>query len=169
MANTLASIIIAAAVIGLVLWRRAGKSKRPVKGEGYRLLYPLVIIAVVYALSISQLLQIPGGAFQWPVPWEMLVAALLGVVFGTVMLYQTAYEKRDDGLIYPKTNKNLKYILIAIIVIRIALTQYFSGMNSGQFTILAMDMAFVYLCIWRIGSFVKFRRLKKSEEAEIAA
>ncbi|QAY68124.1 CcdC protein domain-containing protein [Paenibacillus protaetiae] len=161
------SFVAAAAIIGLIVWRRMGRNKRPVKGEGYGLLYPLAYIVIVFGLAVSQLVRLPEDKFEWPASWELLIAALLGVLFGTVMLYQTAYERRTDGHIYPKANKNLKYIFIGIIAIRIALTQYFSGMNTGEFSLLAMDMALVYIGIWRIGSFIKFRKVKNGPAARI--
>jgi hypothetical protein len=38
-------------------------------------------------------------------------------------------------------------IMIAIVIIRIALAQYFKGMDYVEFTLLTMVLAFVYVCI----------------------
>ncbi|UUZ82880.1 cytochrome c biogenesis protein CcdC [Paenibacillus sp. P26] len=154
-------------IVGLVLWFRLRGRTRPVKGNGWRLLLPVPIVLVVMALSLSQLMHIPGKPFQVPAAWEILIALLLGCLFGGIMLNQTSYEKREDGLIYPKPNKYFKYILIALVVIRIVLSQYFKTLDPVEFAVLGMVFAFLYICVWRIGSFIKFQKVTRGEGREI--
>jgi len=105
----------------------------------------------------------PNMPFHTPVFWELLCAVLLGVVLGSIMLYHTGYEKQEDGQVYSKPNKNFKYVIIAVIIVRIALSEYFKSIDYTEFTILTMVLAYIYICVWRIGSFVKFRRVYTSE------
>lgn len=119
---------------------------------------PLFIAFPLMMMSVYQLMHIPGQTYELPAFWELLVAGLLGALFGYVILLHTAYERRDDGLIYPKPNQYFKYIIIAIILIRVVLTQYLSSLGTTEISMLAITMALVYISIWRIGSFIKFRR-----------
>ncbi|WP_025684433.1 cytochrome c biogenesis protein CcdC [Paenibacillus maysiensis] len=147
-----------AVLVGLMIWLRTKRRGGPVKGNGVRLLLPLFIAFPLMMMSVYQLMHIPGQTHALPAFWELLAAGLLGAVFGYVILLHTAYERRDDGHIYPKPNKYFKYIIITIILIRIMLTQYLSSLGTTEISVLAITMALVYISIWRIGSFIKFRR-----------
>ncbi|MEY2196356.1 CcdC protein domain-containing protein [Neobacillus sp. BF23-41] len=151
-------MVIVLVIIGLALYFKMKGRKGPIKGGGFGIISPVLLILVMFSFSISQLLHIPGDPFHLPASWEMLIAGLLGTLFGAIMLTQTSYEIREDGLIYSKPNKTFKYVIIAIIVIRIALSQYFKSMDYIV-TVLTMTIAFLYICVWRIGSYIKFRKL----------
>jgi membrane protein CcdC involved in cytochrome C biogenesis len=142
----------------LVLWFRTRGRQKPVRNKGIGLLLPVLLLPVIFGFSINSLTHIPNHPFHLPVLWEILCAGVLGVGLGSIMLYHTGYEKREDGLVYPKPNKNFKYVIILVIIIRIALSQYFKGMDYTEFTILTMVLAYLYICVWRIGSFIKFRQ-----------
>lgn len=147
-------------IIILVFWLRSRRSAkaRPIRRNGYGMLIPVVVLLAVFGSLFSALQHDPNHPFHAPAAWEVLLACLLGVAFGAVMLYHTRYEKREDGLVYSSPNKNFKYILLGVIVIRIVLSQYLKTLDYTEFTLLTMVMAFVYIAIWRIGSFVKFRQ-----------
>ncbi len=145
------------ALIGFIIWRKMKKKNKPIKKNGLGILAPILFILIAFSLSLSQL--IPGQPFHLPPYWEMMIAGVLGVIFGLIMLSQTDYEIREDGFIYSKPNKNFKYVIIAIIFIRMALSQYFKGLDSIDFAVLTMTLAFIYIVIWRVGSYLKFRKL----------
>ncbi|WP_420491945.1 CcdC protein domain-containing protein [Neobacillus drentensis] len=157
--KTIIIMVIVLVIIGLVLFFKVKGRKGPIKRGGFGILSPVLFVLVMFSFSISQLLHIPGEPFHLPAFWEMLIAGLLGTLFGAIMLTQTSYEIREDGLIYSKPNKTFKYVIIAIIVIRITLSQYFKSMDYIEFTVLTMTIAFLYICVWRIGSYIKFRKL----------
>ncbi|MFC5446749.1 CcdC protein domain-containing protein [Paenibacillus aestuarii] len=156
---TLIGYGVAAVIIVLVFWLRTRRSRRPIRNKGYGMLIPLVILLIVFGLSIHSMTLIPNHPFILPAWWEMCAAALLGVGLGSLMLYHTGYEKREDGQVYAKPNKNFKFVLIAVIIIRVALSQYFKGLDYVELSLLTMVMAFLYICVWRVGSFLKFRRV----------
>jgi membrane protein CcdC involved in cytochrome C biogenesis len=149
---------ILAVLVGLMIWLRTKRRGGPVKGNGIRILLPLFIAFPLMMVSMYQLMHIPGQTHALPAFWELLAAGLLGTLFGYVILLHTAYERRDDGNIYPKPNKYFKYIIIAIILIRVILTQYLSSLGTTEVSVLAITMALAYISIWRIGSFIKFRK-----------
>jgi membrane protein CcdC involved in cytochrome C biogenesis len=115
--------------------------KRPIKKGGFGIIVPFLLVLVLFSLSITQLMHIPGKPFHLPAYWEMLIASLLGTLFGGIMLSQTSYEIREDGYIYSKPNKNFKFVIIAIIIIRVSLSQYFKNIDTIDFTILTMALA----------------------------
>ncbi|MNG35606.1 hypothetical protein D3C84_1223920 [compost metagenome] len=78
------------------------------------------------------------------------------------MLYHTGYEKREDGLVYAKPNPNFKYVIVTIIAGRLILSQYFKGLDPSEFAVLTMVLAYLYICVWRIGSFLKYRKVSAS-------
>ena len=150
---------VAVVVILLVIWLRIRRGSRPIRNNGVGMLTPVVLLIVIFGFSIYSLTHVPDHPFHMPAFWEILCAGLLGIGLGSIMLYHTGYEKREDGLVYTKPNKNFKYVIIAVIVIRVALSQYFKGMDYTEFTLLTMVLAYLYICVWRIGSFIKFRRV----------
>ncbi|TBL74582.1 CcdC protein domain-containing protein [Paenibacillus thalictri] len=152
-------VVIIAVVIGLVIWLRSRRQGKPIRNKGLGMLTPVVLLLVIFGFSINSLAHIPGHPFHLPALWELLCAGVLGVVLGSIMLYHTGYEKREDGLIYAKRNKNFKYVIIAVVVFRLALSQYFKGLDYTEFTVLTMVMAYLYICVWRVGSFIKFRQV----------
>ncbi|MZQ82610.1 DUF1453 family protein [Paenibacillus sp. 5J-6] len=157
-AETLVGYGIGALVIILIIWLRTRGKTRPIKNKGIGILTPVIILPILFGFSIYSLTQIPDHPFHLPVIWEMLCAMLLGMGLGSIMLYHTGYEKREDGYVYSKPNKNFKYVIIAVLVIRIALSQYFKGLDYTEFTLLTMLMAYLYISVWRIGSFMKYRK-----------
>ncbi|MFC4101776.1 CcdC protein domain-containing protein [Paenibacillus xanthanilyticus] len=145
------------------------RTNKPVTRGGLWILLPVAIVPILFTFTLYQLRHVPGRPFHLPAYWELAIAMALGLAFGVVMLVQTAYEKREDGLIYPKSNKNFKYVLLGIIVVRVALSEYFRTLDQTVFTVLAMVLALTYLFVWRIGSFMKVRRLLRPDEVPAAS
>ena len=151
-------IVFVVLIVGLGILLRTRRGKKPIKGKGYRILIPMGVMLVGVPLGLYQLMHIPGKTFHMPAVWELLIAIVLGVIFGMVMLKQTEYERREDGLIYAKPNRNLKFILIAIVLIRLLFTQYFKSIDVVELSVLMMCMGVLYVGIWRIGSYIKFTK-----------
>lgn len=156
--TTIFIYVLVAVLVGLMIWLRTKRRGGPVKGNGIQILLPLFIAFPVMTISVYQLMHIPSQTHAIPAFWELLVAGLLGALFGYIILLHTAYERRADGLIYPKPNQYFKYIIIAIILIRVILTRYLSSLGTSEISMLGLMTALVYISIWRIGSFIKFRR-----------
>jgi hypothetical protein len=77
--------------------------------------------------------------------------------------FTTNYEIRQDGRIYAQKNKAFFIALIAVLVIRIALRQFISGIDPISLSLLFFTVAVGYFVLWRIISFVKFRKVKQSQ------
>lgn len=142
-------------VLGMVFWRRTRAMVRPIQGSGIKILLPvLYIIPGIYAFSNLQLkLKI----------WEMAVASLIGLLLAVPLMLTTNYEIRQDGQIFAQKNKTFFIALIAVVAIRIILRQFISGMDPASLVALFFTVACSYVVPWRLVSYVKFRKIKKSQ------
>ncbi|MCH6264229.1 CcdC family protein [Neobacillus citreus] len=153
--NGLAMYGIFFVIFGLVFWRRTRAMVRPVQGSGIKILLPMVFLLP----GFSALLQ-----FQLHLKvWEIGVAALIGVLLAVPLIFTTNYEIRNDRKIYAQKNKTFFIALIAVLVIRIALRQFISGIDPISLSMLFFTVAVGYVVPWRIISFVKFRKVKQAQ------
>jgi membrane protein CcdC involved in cytochrome C biogenesis len=141
-------------IMGLVFWRRTVAMVRPNQGSGIKLLLPILyLLPGVYAFSSLQLdLKI----------WEIAVTALVGVLLAVPLMLTTNYEIRQDGQIYAKKNKSFFIALVAVLVIRIGLRQFISGLDPMSLSALFFTVACSYVVPWRIVSYIKFRKVKQA-------
>jgi len=135
----------------LVLWRRTRSMYRPIRGNGIRLLIPLLFIIPGLSLIINPNVNEPAWAFG--------IAFGLGVIFSIPLIWTTNYEVREDNFIYSKKNWGFIAAFIGIVIIRFALRQELSDLDPQGKTALFMLVAFGYIIPWRVFSFIKFRRV----------
>ncbi|WP_339204331.1 cytochrome c biogenesis protein CcdC [Paenibacillus sp. FSL K6-3182] len=135
----------------LVLWRRTRSMYRPIRGNGIRLLIPLLFIIPGLSLIFNPNVNEPAWAFG--------IAFGLGVIFSIPLIWTTNYEVREDNLIYSKKNWGFIAAFIGIVFIRFALRQELSDLDPQGKTALFMLVAFGYIIPWRVFSFIKFRRV----------
>lgn len=143
--------IMALAIAALVLWRRTQSMHRPIRGNGIRLLIPLLFMLPLVALVFSQNVDEPAWAFG--------AAFGLGIVFSIPLIWTTHYEVREDNRIYARKNWWFVAAFVGIVIIRFALRQELSGMDPADATALFVTVALGYIIPWRIVSFIRFRRL----------
>lgn len=142
-------------IFALVFWRRTVAMIRPIQGAGFKILLPILyLLPGVYAFS-SQPLELK--------PWEIAIAVLMGVLLAVPLMLTTNYEIRQDGQIYAQKNKGFFIALIAVLVIRIVLRQFISGMDPMSLASLFFTVACSYVVPWRIVSYVKFRKVKQAQ------
>ncbi|MGG1637428.1 CcdC family protein [Paenibacillus sp. NRS-1760] len=135
----------------LVIWRRTRSMYRPIRGNGIRLLIPLLFIIPGLSLIINPNVNEPAWAFG--------IAFGLGVIFSIPLIWTTNYEVRADNLIYSKKNWGFIAAFIGIVFVRFALRQELSDLDPQGKTALFMLVAFGYIIPWRVFSFIKFRRV----------
>ncbi|MED4604099.1 cytochrome c biogenesis protein CcdC [Paenibacillus validus] len=153
--NTVFIMVIAA---GLILWRRMRATSRPVKGKGYRLLLPLLFLALGLTGLLNPELHLTVK--------EVVLSLLCGAVLSIPMILTTNYERREDGLIYPKKSAAFVVALIGLIALRLGLRSYLSGLDPTELAMLFYLIAVAYVVPWRVASFVKFRKLYALRQAE---
>ncbi|MEO4052612.1 cytochrome c biogenesis protein CcdC [Solibacillus sp. CAU 1738] len=94
-------------------------------------------------------------------PLQILEAAVIGILFSTVLIATSKFEAREDA-IYLKRSKAFFFILIGLLILRIILKLVFSnsldvGELGGMFWILAFSM----IVPWRLAMLVQYVKLKK--------
>lgn len=95
-------------------------------------------------------------------PLQIAEAAILGIVFSTVLIATTKFEIRE-GDVYLKSSKAFIFILIGLLVLRIILKLIFSasldiGELGGMFFILAWSM----IIPWRLAMLVRLKKMKRA-------
>lgn len=108
----------------------------------------------------------PNGLFVIPpVSFsEIIEALILGTIFAFPMILTTNYEIRENGQIYTKANKYFVYFIIGLMLVRYGMEKFlFRETNPLITLILVFILLISYLTIWRVASFIKYRKLSKSQ------
>lgn len=153
--NGLAMYGIIIMIAGLVFWRRTRAIVRPIKGSGIKILLPILYLMPGISAFMNLQLKIKI--------WEIGAASLIGLLLAVPLVWTTNYEIRQDGQIYAQKNKTFFIALVAVLLIRIVLRQFISGLDSASLMMLFFTVAFSYVVPWRIASFVKFRKVKLTQ------
>jgi len=93
---------------------------------------------------------------------EILVSVLFGMLLSIPLIYTTQYEVREDGKIYAKKSLGFVVALILIFVIRRIVNSLFPGIDALTLNALSIISLFVYVGLWRVVSFNKFRKVYNS-------
>ncbi|PWV98644.1 membrane protein CcdC involved in cytochrome C biogenesis [Paenibacillus cellulosilyticus] len=139
-------------IAALVLFRSVRSFYRPIRGNGGRLLLPLV-----YMLPATYVLMNPDAhatSNQW------LVAAAVGIVLSLPLIWTTRYEMRSDNQIYAKPNVWFVVSFLAVLATRFVLRASIDGIDSQTLSALFVTVAFCYVIPWRVVSYIKFRMVK---------
>ncbi|MBP2240241.1 membrane protein CcdC involved in cytochrome C biogenesis [Cytobacillus eiseniae] len=108
------------------------------------------------------------GAFMFIFPYfrvtpiEIVEAASVGMLFSILLIKTSKFEIRENE-IYLKRSKAFMYILVGLVVIRMAGKLILSssidyGELSGMFWILAFGM----IVPWRVAMYYNFKKLQKN-------
>lgn len=144
-------IIIAA----LVIWRRTLAMYRPIKGNGTRILLPILFLLLPCIHIILNPKAHAAG-------WEWICAAIFGFLLSIPLIWTTHYELRFDQHIYAIRNKSFIITFLIVLIIRFLLRDYLKWLGPETEAALFMTVALGYILPWRIISFIKFRQLYKS-------
>ncbi|MFF2480921.1 CcdC family protein [Paenibacillus sp. NPDC058071] len=153
--------VMIAAIAALILWRRTRSMYRPIRGNGIRLLIPMVFMLPGTMLLFNPDVNVPG--------WAYGAALGVGVVFSIPLIWTTDYEVREDKQIYAKKNMGFFVAFIGVVAVRFALRQELSSLDPQSSAALFMTVAFGYIIPWRIVSYIKFRRIAKQSSTKMSA
>ncbi|MBM7586993.1 membrane protein CcdC involved in cytochrome C biogenesis [Bacillus pakistanensis] len=150
MSMAIASSIIAIGMGFLVLFIRMKAQKKPVSAKK-------IILPPIFMSSGALMFFVP--MFRVTI-WELLEALIVGMIFSILLIKTSRFEIRDND-IYLKRSKAFAFILIGLLLIRIAAKLILSssidiGALSGMFWILAFGM----IVPWRIAMYLQYRKLE---------
>jgi membrane protein CcdC involved in cytochrome C biogenesis len=138
-------------IVALVLWRRTRSFYKPIRGDGRRILFPLLFMVPGLFLILNPNVHAP--LYEW------FIAAILGLILSIPLIWTTNYEVREDNQIYAKKNMGFIFAFVAVIAIRFALRSYLSMIEPQTLGALFMLVAIFYILPWRIVSYMKFRKV----------
>jgi membrane protein CcdC involved in cytochrome C biogenesis len=156
------AILIIILVLLLVGWRRTRAMRRPIKGNGVRILYPLFIFIILIPLTSLQLIFDKSGqmsSHSLPSVTEVFIAFALGLLFSIPMVMTTNYEVREDKQIYAKKSTAFIFAFVGLVIVRLALREYFTTIDPITLSLLSLILALGYVSVWRIMSYIKFRKI----------
>lgn len=148
------SILIMVLVFGLILWRRTRAMHVPIKGSGWRMLIPLLILSAGFAQLANPDLH-PTVTEEW-------AAVGLGLLLSLPMIMTTNFEVREDGHIYAKKSVAFIISLVGLLVFRLVLRSYIDGIDAMTLSYLFFLVAVCYIVPWRLASFIKFRKVMQA-------
>ncbi|WP_242221492.1 CcdC family protein [Bacillus cereus group sp. BfR-BA-01380] len=92
---------------------------------------------------------------------EILEAIAVGLIFSIFLIKTSKFEIRGQE-IYLKRSKAFVFILIGLLVVRIAFKSYLSqSLDVGQLSGMFFLLAFAMIVSWRIAMFRSFTKLQK--------
>lgn len=106
-----------------------------------------------------------SGAFMYVVPqfrltgMEIIEVVILGMLFSIFLIKASKFEIRENE-IYLKRSKAFIYILVGLLIVRVALKSILStsidfGELSGMFFLLAFSM----IVPWRVAMYLDYKKL----------
>ncbi|RLQ91611.1 CcdC family protein [Falsibacillus albus] len=145
----IASSIIAILMGSLVIFVRMKASKKPVSAKK-------IILPPIFMSTGALMFLMPMFRVTWS---ELIEAITLGMIFSILLVKTSKFEIREND-VYLKRSKAFGFILIGLLLIRLALKAFLSktidyGQLSGMFWILAFGM----IVPWRIAMYVQYRKL----------
>ncbi|SDW19250.1 CcdC family protein [Paenibacillus sp. CF384] len=142
-------ITIVIVIAGLVIWRRRNSMYRPIKGNGRRILIPLLFLLPAFSLLFNP---------EFKLPVSELVAALgAGLVLSIPLILTTNYEVREDGQIYAKKSTGFMISFVGLVLLRLVALDYLSDLDPNELSGIFILVAVGYVIPWRIASYIKFR------------
>lgn len=145
----LASSIGAIGMAILVMFIRVKAAKKPATAK--KIILPPIFMSTGALMFLHPYFRVS--------PLEILEALVVGMLFSILLVKTSKFEIRDND-VYLIRSKAFMYILIGLLVLRIAVKSVLStsidyGELSGMFWILAFGM----IVPWRIAMYLNFRKL----------
>jgi membrane protein CcdC involved in cytochrome C biogenesis len=144
-------------IFGLILWRRTRAMVRPIKGSGVRILLPMLYMSPALAVVIQPSVHMTSI--------EIVVSVIFGTILSIPLIYTTGYEIREDGKIYAKKSIGFVIALISVFISRRLFIHFLPGIDVLTLNALSIISLFVYVGLWRIISFMKFKKVYNSQVA----
>jgi membrane protein CcdC involved in cytochrome C biogenesis len=151
MDKVIISSVIAAAMAIMVMIVRLKAAKKPTNAKKI-MLPPLFMSTGACMYFIPQ--------FQLT-PSEIIEAVVVGMFFSIFLIKTSKFEIRDED-IYLKRSKAFIFILIGLLVIRIAMKFFMSAtINVSQLGGMFFLLAFFMILPWRVAMYTDYRKLYK--------
>ncbi|WP_125665818.1 CcdC family protein [Paenibacillus baekrokdamisoli] len=145
-------------VMALIIWRRTRAMTRAIKGNGIRMLLPMLFLLPAVLMFLNPELHMTTR--------EIVLAIGTGILLSIPLILTTNYEIREDGQIYAKKSIGFIISFVGLVLFRLGLRNYLSGLDPNELTALFLLVAASYIIPWRLVSYIKFRKLIAFREIE---
>ncbi|TYR81146.1 DUF1453 family protein [Priestia megaterium] len=147
----IASTIVAVLMATFVLVMRMKAAEKPTNAK--KIILPPFFMSTGALMFIFPVFRVTGA--------EFLEALLVGLFFSLFLIKTSKFEIREND-IYLKQSKAFVFIIIALLVVRVAMKLYLSstidvGALGGMFWILAFGM----IVPWRITMYTSYKKLER--------
>lgn len=147
----IASSIIAVVMASFVFVVRMKAANKPTNAK--KIILPPLFMSTGSLMFLDPLFRVTRA--------ELLEAIVLGAFFSIFLIKTSKFEIRDNH-IYLKRSKAFVWILVGLIIIRLALKSYLGRtidyhQLSGMFYLLAFAM----IVPWRVAMYVSYKRLER--------
>jgi membrane protein CcdC involved in cytochrome C biogenesis len=134
----------------LVMFIRVKAAKKPATAK--KIILPPIFMSTGALMFLHPYFRVS--------PLEIMEALAVGMLFSILLVKTSKFEIRDND-VYLIRSKAFMYILIGLLVLRIAMKSILStsidyGELSGMFWILAFGM----IVPWRVAMYLNFRKLQ---------
>lgn len=129
-------------------------SKKPLHESGRKLLLPILYISTSLFQLFDPTLHLMTG--------EVISFLAGGAVLSIPLILLTRFQRQADGKMYYQRNVALYVVLVVIFVLRFLDFTFIRGVDAQTLGFLNSLMAFSYISIWRLGSYIKFRSARTS-------
>ncbi|WP_198008248.1 CcdC family protein [Bacillus sp. SG-1] len=151
---TIASSIIAICMGFFVIFIRMRAQKKPVTAK--KIILPPIFMSTGALMFFIPMFRVTLA--------EVVEALVVGMIFSIFLIKTSSFEIRDND-VYLKRSKAFAFILIGLLLVRIAAKLILSnsidyGQLSGMFWILAFGM----IVPWRIAMFLQYKRLLNDKD-----
>ncbi|PEI95682.1 cobalamin biosynthesis protein CbiX [Bacillus pseudomycoides] len=139
----------------LIVLLRMRSMNRPIKRKGRRILFPIFfLIPGLYLYSTPIKLEI----------WQIGLAAAIGIILSIPLVILSGYEVREDNQIYTKKSVAFIATFLVIVLIRYYFRSRIEGLDPQSVGVLFFTVALCYLIPWRIGGYLKFRKMYHTKQ-----
>ncbi|WP_026692372.1 cytochrome c biogenesis protein CcdC [Bacillus kribbensis] len=145
------STILAAVMASFVIIVRMKAAKRPVSGR--KIILPPIFMSTGAFMYFSPVFRVTHS--------EILETVIAGLLFSILLIKTSTFEIRDNE-IYLKRSKAFIFILVGLLIIRIAAKVILSstievGQLSGMFFLLAFSM----ILPWRVAMYMQYKKFRE--------
>lgn len=152
---TALTVIIVAAILYFRL-KNVTKSK-VVKGKGFMLLLPLIIV-----LLLAPLVFQGAGQFNWL--WVIMFAILGGLLSILLLRFMRFELNKEDNQIYLQRDKRIILFILLLIPFKFFLRYIFQEVPVQELNMYFFVMGMSSISVWTVVTYTNFLQLKRERE-----
>ena len=133
----------------LALFVRMRAAKKPTNAR--KIILPPLFMSSGALMYIEPQFRLSG--------FEMIEAAIVGVLFSLLLIKTSKFEIRDND-IYLKRSKAFIFILMGLLIVRLVMKSFLSAtIDFGELSGMFFFLAYCMIVPWRISMYMDYKKL----------